>query len=140
MEILMNLVDAIVPVGICVVLPCMILWIIYRYKTNRVNKNADVVLKAIENNSDIDVNQLVEAMSSAQKTSKQLLITRLLRGCIFSLTGIAVGIFAYICQERDAKELAILISCLLIAIGIAYLIVYFVTRKTVDSEKQDVTE
>ncbi len=136
-----NLVAIIIPLGICVVLPCGILGIIFWFLNNRVNKNAEIAIKAIESNSAIDVDKLIAAMATPEKTPRQLLNLRLLRGCIFSLTGIALVIFAAILSfqlpGQNYQMFPILIGSLLLAIGIAYLIVYFVTRKSIQSDNND---
>ncbi len=56
------------------------------------------LIKAIESNCDIDADKLAEALQKPKKTALEILNLRLLRGCIFSLVGIAVciiGIIAY---------------------------------------------
>lgn len=139
-----ELVSIIVPLGICVALPCCILGIVFWFLNNRVNKNAEIAIKAIESNSAIDVDKLVAAMAKPEKTPQQLLNLRLLRGCILSLVGIAFGIFAasisYHFDDAPTAYFSLLISCIFLAIGIAYLIVYFVTRKSIEKETTDDAE
>ncbi|MDE6085801.1 MAG: hypothetical protein K2G40_05310, partial [Muribaculaceae bacterium] len=69
---------------------------------------------------------------------------RLLRGCIFSLIGVALGIFVgimcYNGTEPSFQFILSLISLISLAIGIGYLIVYFVTRKSIELEKNDDAE
>ena len=47
--------DILVPLGICVALPVMIVWLVMRKKTNETNRRTEIVLAAIEKNSEIDV-------------------------------------------------------------------------------------
>ncbi len=127
--------QVIIPVSICVVLPVLIVWIIYHSINNRNNKNTEILIKALETNPNIDVDRLIETMSRSKKTAMDTLHTRLLRGCIFSSLGVAVsimaGIFAYTDPESHAQNPCLIISGVSLAIGIAYLVVYFVTKKTV---------
>lgn len=135
------LVQLLVPICVCVVLPVIIVWIIFRSVTNKDNKNAEIIIKAIESNSAIDADKLVEALSKKQKTPRQILVDRLLTGCIFSFIGLASAIYGiYIqCSQPDTsiQNIAYLVAGFTFAIGIAYLIVCYVTRKALkeDCEK-----
>ena len=89
-----DIVQALVPIAVAVVLPVLIVWIVFRAASNKDNKNAEIIIKAIENNSTVDTDKLVNALSKHGKTPQQLLHLRLLRGCIFTFIGIAMAILA----------------------------------------------
>lgn len=131
------LTQMLVAIGICVALPVLVVWIYYRSVTNRDNKNAEIIIKAIESNSTIDADKLVAALGKQEKTPAEVLQVRLLRGCIFTLAGIAAAIlaaFAYNNEPLVSSELtigALIVAGFCLAIGVAYLIVFFVTRKSV---------
>ncbi len=125
-----------IPIAICVVLPVLIVWIFYRHATNKDNKNAEIIIKAIENNSSIDADSLVEALGKKQKTPREVLQLRLLRGCIFTFIGIAACIYSAIAANTAAyfdinDQPSFIVAGLGLAIGIAYLVVYFITRKNI---------
>ncbi len=66
-----------IPIGVCVVLPIMIVWIVFKAKTNNDNKRADVLIKAIEKAimaSDIGITQ---AANLCQRTIEQTAFERL---------------------------------------------------------------
>ena len=133
-----------IPIAICVVLPIMIVWLLTRAKINRDNKNAEIILKVVESNSQIDTDKLIEALNNPKKTASQTLYNRLLKGCIFTLIGIVVGIIiAVLCclsSETVVRNLMeelvflIFVSGVSLAIGIGYMTVFFVTRKNIKSE------
>jgi len=129
------LVQILVPISICVVLPVLIIWIYFRSVMNRDNKNAEIVIKAIESDSVVDADRLVAALGKQEKTPLQILQTRLLRGSIFTFVGLGAAVFAaimaYNLPENHVQYPSLLVSFLSLAIGIAYLVVYFVTRKSV---------
>lgn len=130
----MWLVNGVLPIAICVVLPIMIVWIVYRAKTNKDNKTAEIVIKAIENNSNIDTDKLVEALGTREKTQDQIMRSILLYGFRFTFTGIASALTALIffffsTAEDDIWLIFTIISLFTLAIGAAYLVVYFITRK-----------
>lgn len=129
-----------VSISVCVVLPVLIVLIVCYTSINSDNKRAQVLLKAIETNHDIDADQLAKAMQKPQKSRRDILNLRLLRGCILSLIGVALCIVPLIetftSTPDDGPELDMFtLGGVLLAVGISYLIVYFVTRKQVDDQQ-----
>lgn len=78
--ILSKLENILLPLGICVALPVMIVWLVMRKKTNETNRRTEIVLAAIEKNSEIDVEDFFKKMNPAQKTLKEKLMQRFLWG------------------------------------------------------------
>jgi len=105
---------------------------VFKAKTNNDNKRADVLIKAIENNANIDAEKLAEALGKQQISAKELLNRRLLRGCMFTILGVAFSIIAltFSAAPEDMQFISYILAALSFAVGIAYLIVYFVTRNT----------
>lgn len=133
----MQFIHALTPIFICVVLPVAIVYIVFRSITNRENKRAEILIKAIETNNGIDVDKLAESLNRRSKTHRELLNLRLLRGCMFTLVGFAFLIYGIYIPEVSMMNTSFLIGAILTAIGISYLIVYFITRKQVeDSESK----
>lgn len=133
--------DILVPIFICVVLPVSIVFIIYRAATNSENKRAEVLIKAIEANNTIDTDKLAAALKEPEKSERELLNQRLLRGCMLTFVGIVpilYVVFAQCCHWPMIEPYVLVGGGALLAIGIAYLVVYFVTRKQVSdaSEKE----
>lgn len=124
-----------VAIFICVVLPVAIVLITSITKINNDNKRTKVLIKAIEANNDIDADKLAEALAKPRKSALEVLNNRLLKGCIGTLGGIAllcVSLVAYgnRTSEYDTDYAAFLVfGALATAVGIGYLITYFITRK-----------
>lgn len=120
---------------ICVILPVAVVLIINLTKINAENKRTQIILKAIEANKDVDTNKLIESMKKNKKTACEILNARLLRGCMYSLIGVAlaivgiVGIATGSAFSEDSVMLPFIFSGISLAIGISYLIVWNVTRK-----------
>lgn len=119
---------------VCVVLPVLIVFIVFRAAMNSDNKRAEILIKAIEHNGDIDADRLAKALEKPRKSPREILNLRLLRGCIFSLIGlflIAIGLVSFATGTEfgaDPVTVPMLFGGASMAIGISYLIVYFVTR------------
>ena len=129
-----------VPIFVCVVLPVAIVLIISLQKRNSDNRRAQILLKAIEANKDIDVDRLTDAMSNgrAVMTPLELRNRRLLRGCIFTLVGIVLVTLG-LCLKIDGMDLdndsvfvPVMFGGCSLAVGLSYLIVYYVTRNQKD--------
>ncbi|MFH8143630.1 MAG: hypothetical protein K1V88_09435 [Muribaculaceae bacterium] len=135
-----SIIAVLIPIFICVVLPVLIVWIVFRATMNNDNKRAEVLIKAIEANNGIDADRLADALGKPRKTAREILNLRLLRGCIFSLIGLgffATSILANIEEfHPDNIVFPMLIGSVPLAIGASYLIVYFVTRKQVNAASE----
>lgn len=131
------MVDILVPIFVCVVLPVAIVGIYYWSQINAENKRAEILMKAIEANCGPDADKLAEALQKPRKTAREILNLRLLRGCMFTFVGLGlciVGIVsAYMGTEfaSDPVTVPLVFGGASLAIGLSYLVVYFVTRKQV---------
>lgn len=127
-----------VPIFVCVVLPVSIVLITALNKMNDVNKRSQVIIKAIEANKDVDTDKLIESLKKPQKTAAEIRSSRLLRGCIYSFIGVGLAIVGIVNlatgSEFSADPVTVPFICAAIslALGISYLIVYYVTRNQVD--------
>lgn len=134
--------DVLVPISICVVLPIAIVLIIFMTAMNSDNKRTKVLIKAIEANNNIDADKLAAAFAKPRKTPLEILNKRLLRGCMFTFTGIALIIVALVSLAsgtefaNDSVTVPMILGGALLAIGLSYLVVYFVTRKQVNNTRE----
>lgn len=133
--------DLIIVTGVCVVMPVMIMWIIYRAIINGDNKRAEVLMEAIRSNNAIDADRLAEALSKPRRTPRELLNLRLLRGCIFTLVGLATTICLILMSidgsDRWLTFQLLITSGIFLTVGISYLIVYFVTKKQIENNQAE---
>lgn len=129
--------DILVPIFICVVLPVAIVAIVCAAAMNSDNKRAKVLMKAIESGCGIDADSLAAALQKPKKSSREILNLRLLRGCIFSFIGLALCIVGIVslCMGTEFSAGPVTVPLEFggasLAIGLSYLVVYFVTRKQI---------
>lgn len=127
-----------VAIFICVVLPIAVVLITALTKINADNKRTQVIIKAIEANNDIDADKLAESLKKTQRTPLELLNLRLLRGCIFTFVGVALAIVALVNLAdgtlacADQVTVPLMFGGASLAIGLSYVVVYFVTRKQIN--------
>ena len=135
---LYQIINGLIPIFICVVLPIAIVWMVMKNARFRESKRTEVLLKAIESGKDFDANMVATAMSKPVKPTKsprEILNIRLAVGCCFLLISIImevlliVGCFVMDDIHRDTfLGFSIWIS-IPFSIGVSFLIMYFVTRK-----------
>lgn len=128
------LIEILVPIGICVILPLGIFWLYYRAQMNKENKRTEIIMKALESNSNIDTDSLVKALENTSQTPQGIRYARLQRGCQYTLLGIALCVVFFISNgmeiDSDMAFLMIFAGAASIAVGISYLIVYLVSGKS----------
>ena len=123
----------IVPIAVVVVLPVLIVWLIARVKINNDNRRSEALLEAIRQGSNVDADRLTKFFSRENRTPAELLNLRLLRGSIFTLLGVALCVVSIVTDYvgiagSDGILGFAVTSAVAFAIGVGYLIVYFVSR------------
>ena len=130
--------DIIVPIGICVVLPVMLVWLVTRVRRNEIDKKTEVMLKAIESGVTIDSDLFKEAPKK-RKSTKERLLNRLICGCAASIIGAAltaIGIIPWMTLEDDTFAPLLIFGGISLAVGIALFIGFFVGRKMLAKEME----
>lgn len=113
-----------IPIGVCVVLPVMIVWLVTRAKTRRTEKKMDVLMKAIENGAEIDPDIFVEATAGKPKSVKMDLLNKLGIGVMLSLMGLVFIVLAA-CNVQAFPAWGYYAGIPLMAVGIGNLVSYF---------------
>ncbi|MCR5334520.1 MAG: hypothetical protein K6E45_06310 [Bacteroidaceae bacterium] len=134
--------DILVPIAICCVLPIVVVWLVYRQKIMVSRDRTRIVLAAIEKieqNPDMDIEELMKKISPKKKLLKEKLLTKLLWGSIVAFLGIALLGFcvvqAYVGgMPTAALQQFSLFGAVLLGIGIAFLINYYVGKKLLAKE------
>ena len=121
------------------IVPIFYMWQSARRRMNETETRKQIVLAAIEKNKETDVEDLLKKMAPKQKLLKEKLLAKLLWGCIFSLIGFIIfgcGLWIDWCGGSDPDEIHFLYFCggVLFAIGIGFLIYYFVGKKMLAKE------
>lgn len=133
----MEAVAIVIPLGICVVLPIVIVWIVFRSLSNRTNRQTEVILESIRNNPNLDVSILLETISSKTNTPWVSVTRKLLRGCIFTFIGIAFALIASLIAEEDVIFGCWVICGVFGAIGISFLITYWFAYRHINQLEEE---
>jgi uncharacterized membrane protein YfcA len=138
----LNFVDTIPVIACGCVLPIVFIWLETRRKINESRDRMQIVTTAIEKHPDMDVEELMEKISSKKKSLKEKLLAKLLWGFIASLLGIGLTTLAiYLKSSGTGIEsdflTAISFGLILLAIGAAFLINYAVGKKMLAKEIEE---
>lgn len=124
------LVQLLVPIGVAVVLPIAIVAIVFKSALASERNRKEIILAALEKNPNLNVEDLVKRMKKSEKLIKEKLLARLEHGCLCCLMGVALLYFFLSVQN----EILIIAGAALIAVGIAFLVSYFVGRRMLAKE------
>lgn len=133
----------VVPIGICVVLPVLIVGIVAYANICRDKNRAMVLIEAIKADGAVDTDTLSKALAKPQKSVREQNNVRLLRGSIFSLVGLVVSVTVVLCglfkvfDDIESFVVLLVLGLIVLSIGAGNLIVYFVADKQL---KNKVTE
>lgn len=127
-----TLIEILIPIGVVVVLPVAIVAIVFKSALASERNRKEIILAALEKNPNLDVEDLVKRMKKSEKLIKEKLLARLERGCLCCLMGVAFILLYFFLSVQN--EFLIITGTALIAIGIAFLVSYFVGRRMLEKE------
>ena len=125
--------DILVSLGV-VALPVLIVSIIFRSVMAADRNRKEIILAALEKNPNLNVEDLVKRMKKSEKLIKEKLLAKLQRGCLCCLMGVAFVLLYFFPSVQN--EFLIITGTALIAIGIAFLVGYFVGRRMLAQEME----
>ena len=128
------LIEILIPIGVAVVLPVAIVAIVFKSALASDRNRKEIILAALEKNPNLDVEDLVKRMKKSNKLIKEKLLARLERGCLCCLMGVAVVLLYFFLSVQN--EFLIITGAALIAVGIAFLVSYFVGRRMLAKEME----
>ena len=128
------LIEILIPIGVAVVLPVAIVAIVFKSALASDRNRKEIILAALEKNPNLDVEDLVKRMKKSNKLIKEKLLARLEHGCLCCLMGVAFVLLYFFLSVQ--KEILLIAGTALIAIGIAFLVSYFVGRRMLAQEME----
>ncbi|WP_278910060.1 DUF6249 domain-containing protein [Leyella stercorea] len=126
--------DILVSLGVVVALPVLIVSIIFRSVMAADRNRKEIILAALEKNPNLNVEDLVKRMKKSEKLIKEKLLARLEHGCLCCLMGVAFVLLSFFLSVQN--EFLIIAGAALIAVGIAFLVGYFVGRRMLAQEME----
>ncbi|MBQ3765574.1 MAG: hypothetical protein II874_02405 [Bacteroidales bacterium] len=140
----MNANEFLTTIGICVVLPVLIVWIVGRVRQNATNRKAEIMLKAIE--SGVEIKPDLFKTSRPKKASiKKGLLEKLNGACITGMLGFALLLLMLLGSLRGAfANYLPLATAMLLAVSAGLFVSYFAGKKMlakeIEAEEKDLLE
>ena len=136
-----ELVVILVPIACGCILPIFAIWMGIRKKMNETNTRTQIQLSAIEKNPNMDIEELMEKISPKKELLKEKLLTKLLWGCLTAMLGIGlIGFGVYLnvtaLGGSDDPLTSVCFGLILLGVGIALLVNYFVGKKMLAKEME----
>lgn len=136
-----DIVGLFIVLGTAVVLPISIVFLSLRRKILSEKNRKEIILAAIEKNSDIDIEELVRKMNKPEKLLKEKLLNKLQWGMLTMFLGIGlIGFAIYLFVEEiggtDSPMFCFLWGIAAFAIGIAFLANYHIGKKMLAKEME----
>ena len=138
----------IITIGICVVLPVMVVWIVNKRKKNDTDRKTEIMLAAIEKNADVgNMEEILKGLTPPQENPEQKAKRRmqsyLMWGTALTVIGAAI-ITAYLISAIMGYIVifqAINVICFLgvpaLAFGIGMLLAYRAAKKSLAKTEED---
>lgn len=136
-ELSETLIATLVPIFVCVVLPVSIVWLVSRAGVNRDRQRSQVVIEALKNNPDIDINDILKTYSVKDKTPQEKLQNRLLRGVLFSILAVAITFFVIFDVYGLGNQGMLVLDIVFYGLGISNMTVFFLQRKQLAESQQN---
>ena len=129
----MNFIDIWVPLGVCVVLPVLIVWIVGRVRKNETDRKAEIMLKAIENG--VEINPDFFKSTPKKASIKKDLLEKLNGACITGMLGIALLILMLLGKMPVyAVHYLPMAVAMLLAVSLGLFVSYFAGKKMMAKE------
>lgn len=122
-----------IAVVVALSIPIVIAVLVYRHKVNETNKRTQVLLSALEKNAGAVPEEIIKGLNTPKKSLKERLLSKLLWGLVCTILGLGFIIRHYVSPADCGNELGIG-GVALLAVGVAFLIYYFVGRRTLKKE------
>lgn len=136
MSVLNDVIGLSSTVGICVVLPIVVVWLAMRARINRDNANKEILLAAIQNNPDVDVDKFINRLSkSKSEPKKRLLKEKLLASMVWAIVCMLIGLLMIGAGiYMSDVDVLFFIGGPITAIGVSLIVYFIVGRKMLARE------
>jgi hypothetical protein len=123
-------------IGVCVILPICVVWLITRARQHETDKKTEIMLKAIESGAQVDP-ALFKARQPKTRGIKQELLDKFTGACVTSFMGFAFLLITFVDPNSKAlwfMQTAPWAGAILLAIGTALFLSYLVGKRTLAKE------
>lgn len=133
-----NIMESLVTLGICVVLPITTVYMTMRKKRHEVDKRNEIAMAVIEKNGNIDVQDIIKSLTPPQKPLKERIIMKmhyeLIAASILTIfaTAIFIALVVVACMgitKEDIYAMGLIFGIPSLAVGVSLFIGYNSSKK-----------
>lgn len=137
----MSLGATVAMVGVSVVLPITLVSIVSRYKLKSEQNRKDIILAALEKDANVNIGELVGRFNRPRRLIKERLLAKLLVGSLFTIPGLGLLLLAAVMGcvggfYTDTIFFTGIWGAITLSIGAAFLITYFIGKKSLAQEQE----
>lgn len=135
-RVLDHFVQVLTPITIVVVLPVLVVWLVMRARQHEVDRQTEILMKSIENGAELNPEffNVAKRPKSVKDKLMGYLTTAMVTGVIGLLTLLVQIVYysvANLWKDDSGTTAALMsISSIILAVGIAFFIVYSIGKKT----------
>lgn len=135
----------VIPIGVCVVLPVLVIWIYYKYQSKMMETRSAVVMKALEKDASANVRELMEMLHAEKPSSENKGLYKLIWGWLTAVIGVGalfVSVVEY-CHAMLFNDFVISFSLIgfpSLGVGIGLLTSYYEGRRIRREEASEETD
>lgn len=126
--------EALSNIAIFAAMPTLVVWICLKVRNQKFNKVIDLAQFALEKDPSLNLDDFMAKLSPAKRTYAQKSVTLILISCILILLGLAAATIAWVFNSKGQNgpyAFFGIVACVLLAVGISFLISFFYTKKLV---------
>lgn len=133
-----EIMESLVTLGICVVLPITVVYMTMRKKRHETDKRNEIALAVIEKNGNIDVQDIIKSLTPPQKSLKERLIMKmhyeLIAASIFTIFAAAIFIALVVVgsmgiNKEEIYAMGLIFGIPSLAVGVSMFIAYNSSKK-----------
>lgn len=138
-----DITEMLIPLGICVALPVLIVWLVTRAKINSDNRRSEILMEAIRNNELRDTDKLTDLFARKESSQVGRMRKKFSWGIVLTLMGIGMVVITCIVHAANGDWgnegfiSSLLFTILLLGAGIGLLISFFYQKYLLDKQPEE---
>lgn len=127
--------QALTEIAVFAVMPTLVVWTIMKSRNRKFDMEVDLAKTAVEKDPSLNMEDFLAKLSPVKRTYAQKSVTLVFISCILLILGIFTSAITLYFHSIDMNEDAILffgiVACVLLAVGLAFLITFFYTKRLI---------
>lgn len=128
--------EALTKIAILAIMPTLVVWTCLKARNKKFDMVADLAKTAAEKDPSLNMEDFLAKLSPVKRTYAQKSVSHLMISCILLFLGLFAAAFALILRyamdvNQDGIIFLGIVAFILLAVGLAFLVVFFYTKKLI---------